>query len=476
MLRHLVAALLLAASGNARLSPFSARFPTRVPPMLENSGDPGEALFLTPYIKSGQLDKARALSRVGPLPSPPPTSPLSYSGFLTVNEKYDSNMFFWFFPALERPDAAPVLLWLQGGPGGSSLYGLFCEHGPFVVDAALRLQPRDVAWTRHYSVLYVDNPVGTGFSFTRHDAGYARTQRDVAADLYEALRQFFTLFSDFRARDFYVTGESYAGKYVPAIAYVIDQRNPSADTHINLKGVAIGDGLCDPVTMFGYADLLYQVALADERQREHVRVRTDAAVALITRKLYRDAFLVFDALLNGDLTPYPSYFYNITGSTNYFNYLLSTADDDDAHFYGYLALPATRRAVHVGALPFNNGTIVEQHLVDDMMQSVKPWVAHIMDRYKVLMYSGQLDIIVAATLTENFLWSVEWRHQRDYHRADRTWWRVNPNDTEIAGYARQVEQFYQVVIRGGGHMLPHDQPERTLDMLNRFITDSGFSN
>ena len=107
---------------------------------------------------------------------------------------------------------APLILWLQGGPGGSSLFGLFIEHGPFYVTDQLELKPRTTAWSLPYNVLYIDQPVGTGFSFTKNDAGYATNQEMVADDLYEAMKQFYTLFPDLLQSDLYITGESYAGK------------------------------------------------------------------------------------------------------------------------------------------------------------------------------------------------------------------------------------------------------------------------
>ncbi len=89
-----------------------------------------------------------------------------------------------------------MVLWLQGGPGGSSLFGLFIEHGPFSVGPNLTLHKRDDAWTLTNNVIYVDQPVGTGFSFTRKDACYAKTEVDVANDLYEFVRQFFMMFPE----------------------------------------------------------------------------------------------------------------------------------------------------------------------------------------------------------------------------------------------------------------------------------------
>ena len=92
----------------------------------------------------------------------------SYAGFIPVR-KLDSNnsaeMFFWYFPAQEaRVKNAPLVIWLQGGPGSSSMIGLFHELGPLqFVDEQLHL--RKETWNKHFNLLFIDNPVGTGYSF-----------------------------------------------------------------------------------------------------------------------------------------------------------------------------------------------------------------------------------------------------------------------------------------------------------------------
>ena len=120
--------------------------------------------------------------------------------------------YFIFGSVLQFSEKAPLILWLQGGPGGSSLFGFFIEHGPFYVTDQLELKKRSTAWSLPYNVLYIDQPVGTGFSYTKNDLGYATNQEMVANDLYEAMKQFYTMFPDLLSEDFYVTGESYAGK------------------------------------------------------------------------------------------------------------------------------------------------------------------------------------------------------------------------------------------------------------------------
>ncbi|XP_052357155.1 probable serine carboxypeptidase CPVL isoform X5 [Oncorhynchus keta] len=309
MLKETLCVLLwasLEATQSRGCSSFFCRKSHRVS-MLSRGADPGKPLFLTPYLEKGNIEEARKQSLVGPLPG---ANVKSYAGYLTVNKKYNSNLYFWFFPAQEWPETAPVLLWLQGGPGGTSMFGLFVEHGPYVVLKNLTVGYRDYPWTSRYSVLYIDNPVGTGFSFTDDDRGFAQNQDDVGRDLYSALTQFFQIFSEYQSNDFYATGESYAGKYVPAIGYYIHKHNPIAKVKINFKGVAIGDGLCDPELMLGgYGDFLYQTGLIDLLQKQYVEQQTASGVQLIQQEKWVEAFEVFDSLLNGDILPYPSFFH-----------------------------------------------------------------------------------------------------------------------------------------------------------------------
>ncbi|ESO82494.1 hypothetical protein LOTGIDRAFT_134533 [Lottia gigantea] len=433
--------------------------------MWKNGVDPGQPIFLTPYLEHGYIEQAREVSKLDSLRGIPLTS---YAGFLTVNKQSNSNMYFWFFPAQENPSEAPVLLWLQGGPGSSSLFGLFVENGPYTVLEDGTLTLKNITWNKKYSMLYIDNPVGTGFSFTQNDEGYARTETDVAANLYNALTQFFQIFTDYQKNDFYVTGESYGGKYVPAISYAIHTNNPKAQTKINFKGMAIGDGLCDPETMMDkYASYMYSIGTLDENQRDYFQQQTDTVVNLIKDKDYTAAFQVFDQLLLGG-----GYYQNVSGSTDYYNFLRWQSPEAMGYYVQLLADPAVRKAIHVGNLTYNDGRKVQEYLTNDFMQSVKPWIAVLMDNYKVMIYNGQLDIIIAVPLTESWLQTVPWSGLDDYKKAPRGIWKVND---DIAGYYRQVKNFYQIIVLGSGHILPYDQPARGFDMIQRFVDSSGFS-
>ncbi|XP_071108881.1 probable serine carboxypeptidase CPVL isoform X1 [Haliotis cracherodii] len=446
-----------------QLDYFRSMFPKPYPHALNKGVDPGQPLLLTPYIERGDIEKARLVSETGSyIPQP------GHSGFLTVNKTTNSNMFFWFFPAQVNPKTAPVLVWLQGGPGGSSLYGLFVEHGPFSVDEHGNLVRRNITWNSRYSMLYIDNPVGTGFSFTGNDSGYANNEEDVARDLYSCLTQFFQIFTSYQSNDFYITGESYAGKYVPAISYKIHVENPTAKVKINFKGMAIGDGLSDPETMMPvYGEYLFYLGLLDENQRDDVTARGKEMAAYVREGRYQEAYKIFGTMLGviGEET----------GLHQFYNYLITNNPKDFSYHPLFLARPETRNAIHVGNLTFHDGSEVSEHLSNDFMMSVKPWLATVMDNYKVMLYNGQLDIIVANPLTEAMLQTVDWRGLQAYKAAQRTVWKVNADDDEVAGYVRQVDNFYQVVVRDGGHILPHDQPARSFDMIRRFVENIPFS-
>ncbi|XP_043209077.1 venom serine carboxypeptidase-like [Amphibalanus amphitrite] len=454
----LVSAVLLGPAG-ALQTPLGQFFP-EVPPH-QASPDAGDALFLTPYIRTGKLEQGRKMARVSGLQ----TDVSSFAGLLTVNSTHNSNMFFWFFPTKSGAADAPVVLWLQGGPGGSSLFGLFVENGPFSVDAAMQLHPRQYSWHNTHSVLYIDNPVGTGFSFTESDDGYANNEDDVARDLYAALDQFFTLFDSYRANDFYITGESYAGKYVPAISYKIHQENQSAKRKINLKGLAIGDGLCDPINQLDYGHFLYNVGLVSARVRDQLLELQNETADFIKNGQFKEASARFGEAMG--------VYEEITGLRFVYNYLLQSTPVEFSYYPTFVTSSATRAAIHVGTLAYNDGSDVAKHLEGDIMRTVRDKIAALLDAdYSVLIYNGQMDVIIDYIGTEQMVRELPWKGRDQFVQSKRHVWYVGD---EVAGYERHAGALTQVMVRNAGHILPFDQPKWAYDMISRFTSEKRFA-
>ncbi len=179
---------------------------------IDGSSDGGEALMLSPLIASGRLDEALERSRVV---EPGTGEAMGEAGFITTDAERTKHMFYWFFPAQNGNASAPLVVWLQGGPGGSSLFGLFSEMGPYTLTEDLQPVKRNVTWNKDNAMLFIDNPVGAGFSFTDLPDGFCNDSKGcVAKNLYSLLSQFYTLHEHMQSNPLYITGESYGGHYV----------------------------------------------------------------------------------------------------------------------------------------------------------------------------------------------------------------------------------------------------------------------
>nr|CAD2123456.1 unnamed protein product [Meloidogyne enterolobii] len=158
----------------------------------------------------------------------------------------------------------PLVLWLNGGPGCSSLGGLFEELGPYLINKdgkTLRLNP--YSWNKYASIIFLESPAWTGYSYNTKSKNVSTNDDSVAVENYAALKDFFNKYPSFKSNPFYLTGESYAAVYIPLLAVKILEGNKA--TQINLKGVAIGNGvLSDSLHTNTLPLYLYSHGLMDE--------------------------------------------------------------------------------------------------------------------------------------------------------------------------------------------------------------------
>lgn len=430
-----------------------------------------DCLYLTDDIERGNTVGAKLLSRVYD-PYLVLNDIRSYSGYLTVNKAYNSNLFFWFYEAKNNAAKAPVILWLQGGPGASSLYGMLMENGPFGVNSNGKAEARKYTWQQNYNMLYIDNPVGAGFSFTDNAAGYATNEVDVGNNLFSAVRQIGKMFPEFFKNGFYITGESYAGKYIPALGHAIYSKRQSTDPwdRINLKGLAIGNGVTDPVHQILFGEYFYQLGFIDSNALAIFNQYQTIALQQIAVGNYTGAMLYTFSLIN---TP-TCLFNNLTGFTSPYNYLrLDGYNPAMTQAGNFMLNSGIKKYLHVGNrtwTPFADKNTVLGYLQGDIMDSVAPWVQELIDNYRVFIYNGNLDLLISPTLTHNYLSYLTFNGYTDYKVAKRNFWYVN---SQLAGYYKKAGGLTEVTVRNAGHMVPYDQPEVALDLINK-LTGPGF--
>lgn len=416
------------------------------------SGETDGPLFLTPLLRSGLIKEARMKSEVSPFAG----NIVSNSGFFTVNEEVDANLFFWFFQKTSSNwQQAPVLLWLEGGPGCSSMFSLFTENGPYkIVDDEIEL--REYAWTNDYNVLFIDNPINTGFSFAKNY--FVTNETEIADHLYEALLQFFQLYPELGQNEFYITGESYAGKYIPAVAYKIYKNSTFSEFPINLQGLLIGNGFSDPVSMQNYAQHVHRLGLIDHRTRLQIESIQDDTRIFIRSSLWQNAFEGRVRVRN--------IIRNVTEFKYLWNYLRE--NDQDDNYVELLQEEEIKEAIHVGELSYvDRSKSVFEKLKSDMPKSVRCWVEELLEKYPILMYSGMLDIQVGHFLTTDFLDSLHWSGADLYGTSSRKKWYV---DDQVAGYLKTAGNLKYALIRNAGHTVPTNKPKVMLDLVNKFIS------
>lgn len=166
--------------------------------------------------------------------------------------KAPGQLHYWLIESTNSPSTDPIVLWLNGGPGSSSLIGLLTENGQIVTNDDSLTNPIDgvpqvflnpYAWTTEANVLYLESPKGVGFSYCENVSksnDCVNTDESTAQDAYEFLVNFFNSFPEYKKNKFYITGESYAGIYIPMLIDQIDQDPLGAK--LNFFGAAIGNG------------------------------------------------------------------------------------------------------------------------------------------------------------------------------------------------------------------------------------------
>jgi len=384
-----------------------------------------------------------------------------HAGYVEIRDK--TAMFWVYYKARNGGgDDAPLILWLQGGPGCSSFTGDFYEIGPYQLvqgDAGWELDEREINWNEEYNLLFVDNPVGVGYSYVASEKDLVTTEDQMAQDLYKGLAEWFKAFPQHKQNDFYIFGESYAGKYIPAISeYILKQDSKD----VPLSAIGIGDGLTNPQYQVPlYGDFAFNNGLIDGATLSKVEQSVTKFIQALKHMEWTAA--------NNATGEMQETIIKAAGGINVYNF--RKFDNYPDNLSEVLNDPIVKSAYGVPAfVKFESCSgAVGQAMVNDMMRSVADRVEYVVDRIPVLLYNGQNDFIINTPGADAWIERMNWSDARKFNQTPRTAWKNKQTGTP-AGYYRSVGNLSQAVIINSGHMVPRDQPESAKEMLDGFIT------
>ena len=455
-----------------------------------------------------------------------------YAGHISAHppgeSQIDKKLFYWLFePPSDQKANAPLVIWLNGGPGCSSMDGLFLENGPF----RFIITEDGKSWTMEinpYSwhkipayVLYIDQPVGTGLSFTKK-GNYCKSDLEVNTDFYQFLQNFLMLHKEdmltpdltSMKRDLYFSGESHAGHYIPSMMDFIQYQNeqiassptPSNSIFLPLMGGAIGNGWIDPYHQysaatvaagFGLIDFSQWAKLNDQEmqcQKQMQGGNLDAP----------KCFALLDDIVND------SHGVNGHRVSSYDVRVWEPAGPREFPFghkviEAYLGRPSgasrpardtippminsdeTLEAIHASEATSANQLFLEctdppwEALQHQDGKGVVEELVRVLDhpsRPKLLFFNGILDMVCNHAGNERVLDMLPWRHAKEWTTAKRFAWGGTNGDRNVfkpAGYVKAFQNLIFLKVLDSGHMVPMDQPSVALEMMRTFINgENGF--
>ncbi|KAL4788876.1 Alpha/Beta hydrolase protein [Aspergillus venezuelensis] len=421
------------------------------------------------------------------------------AGTITSEDVYSgkNSMFFWLFESKHNPDIDPVILWMTGGPGASSVgYGNLMEIGPCrIAPGGGYTVPNEFGWNTNATVIFVDQPVGVGYSRgERIPNGIVES----SLVMHRFLRQFFLTFPDLTSRDFYIAGESYGGSWVPALATTILQSQTLEEAlavqglglessvsrftggpAINLKGIIVGNGLirqsiqnrgffetaCSgPESLFEPSECLDWAPRAMWCEKNlgicESKGMTSSDCKLAEKKCSAISAVILEQK-----------------HRNPYDFRRECADPPKCyselyHIDEYLNRTDIKEAMgvedHLSFAGLSNEVLQKWDDLGDLWRPSDKHVNYLLNSgIRVLIYAGDKDLYCnTAGMRLLVDHGLNWYGQPFIQFRELMPWY---NENKVAGRWKSFEPLTYAEIAGGGHLAPFDKPQASLNLINSWI-------
>jgi serine carboxypeptidase-like clade 2 len=441
-----------------------------------------------------------------------------YSGYVTVDEEAGRALFYAFVESSGDPKSDPVVLWLNGGPGCSSLAGGFLsELGPYYpTPKGGGLERNPYAWTQVASIIFLESPAFVGWSYSNRTEDRVVGDKRTAADALGFLLGFFQRFPQFKDRPFWIAGESYGGHYVPNLALEVVRHNEdpaNAEARIELQGFLVGNAWTDAdIDNEGAVDFWHSHAVISTDTSRSFKQACNFSHIGPLLAAHEDAELADLGVDPGECRAIlESSAKDLEGINIYDIYkdiciplhlhqqvtqLARTASGHpavlgahltelkghpkydpciDNRVEVYMNRPDVQAALHgnITSLPWpwSGCSPIVQYSQRDLFSSMLPKYAELLSKkLKILVFSGDVDGIVPVTGTRRWL-------QKLGLPIEKPWTTWHSTTGQVGGRIvvhkpeNDDAEFHFATVRDAGHMVPYTQGERSFVLFSSFIHD-----
>ena len=444
-------------------------------------------LFLSKYTTSFQYTDDALLDQVVEMPGlhwKPNFN--QFSGYLNL-EGTQKFIHYWLVEAEASPETAPLVFWTNGGPGCSGLIGFMTEQGPFRPDADGNIQPNPYAWNKIANMVFLEQPVGVGFSYSENSDDYRIGDEQAAQDNLATIFAFFDKFPHFNHTELYITSESYGGHYMPTWADAIINFNDAQEYsqhRINFKGFAVGNPYTDYYSGVGAQMETYwgKQLLPKPLWDTYIANGCTDPIQMVNNSVCSFLLLDFNNKI-GNLNPYALDYPVCLTSQQRTMYQFLLQDYDDSHYEpcednfasNYLNKPDVKSSIHVkNNVEWEECSRTTKYKLADKMLPMEHYYKTILNSkthpdLRVLVYSGDDDGVCGTIGTQRWIYDLGFSVSSLW----KTWFN---NDGQTAGYITKFNtpfskdsRFSFMTVHFAGHEVPTYKPKEALQLFQMYI-------
>jgi carboxypeptidase C (cathepsin A) len=409
-----------------------------------------------------------------------------FSGYLNLKgtQKF---IHYWLVESEDiAPENAPLVFWTNGGPGCSGLIGFMTEQGPFRPDSDGNLQQNPYAWNKIANMVFLEQPVGVGFSYSDNKDDYKIGDDQAAADNLATILAFYNKFPHFNHTSLYITSESYGGHYMPTWADAIIKYNDAQEysqEKINFKGFAVGNPYTDYYSGVGAQMETYwgKQLLPKPLWDNYIANGCTDPVQQLNSSVC--SFLLLDFMKKiGNLNPYAlDYPVCLTSQQRKMHHFLFENEFmeyepcEDNFAADYLNKIEVKDSLHVKVdTEWEECSRTTKYNLADKMIPMEHYYKTILNSkthpdLKVLVYSGDDDGVCGTIGTQKWIYDLGFSVSTLWD----TW--IN-NDGQVAGYLTKFNtpfskdsRFSFLTVHFAGHEVPTYKPKEALELFQMYL-------